>query len=70
MRKEVPMVYTNLIQDMYEDFSTSVKNMFGVTKDFNVGVGVHQGSVLKLYLFYRVMDEVTKEIQGARYHDV
>jgi len=34
-------MYINLIQDMYEGLSSSVKSMCGATKDFNVGVGVH-----------------------------
>jgi len=34
------------------------------TEDFRVRVCVHQGSVLSLYLFLIVMDEVTKEIKG------
>jgi hypothetical protein len=36
----------------------------GVTIDFNVGVDVHQGLALNLYLFSVVMTKVTKEIQG------
>ena len=35
--------------------------MAGVSKDFNIGVGVHQGSILSLLLFIVVMDEVKKE---------
>jgi len=46
---------------MYEDLSTNVKSLCGVTKDFNVGVGVHQGLALSPYLFFVVMDEVTKK---------
>jgi len=42
MRKEIPKIYINLIQDMCEGSGTSVKSMCGVTEDFNVGVSVHQ----------------------------
>jgi len=45
MRREIPKIYINLIQDIYEGSSTSVKNMCGVTEDFNEGVGVHQGII-------------------------
>jgi len=38
--------------------------MYGVTDNFNVGIGVHQVSTLSPYLFSVVMDEVTKKIQG------
>jgi len=65
MKKEVPKMYINLIHDMYEDSSTSVRSLYGVTEDSNVGVNVHQGKALSpYYLFSEVSDEVTKEIQG------
>jgi hypothetical protein len=41
-----------------------VKSLCGVTEYFNVGVDVHQGLALRLYLFSVVIDEITKEIQG------
>jgi len=31
---------------MYKGSSTTVKSMCGITEDFNVGVGVHQGLAL------------------------
>jgi len=64
MRKNVPKMYVNLIQDMYEGSSTSVKSRCGISEGFSIGVGVHQGSALSPYLFSVVMDEVSKEIQG------
>ncbi|KAL4126447.1 hypothetical protein QTP88_010669 [Uroleucon formosanum] len=57
MRQDVPKTYINLTQDMYDSSSISVRSMSGVTEDFKVGVGVHQGSVLSSYLFSVVMDE-------------
>jgi hypothetical protein len=63
-RKGVPKTYINVVEDMYEGSCTRVKSMCGETEDFEVGVGVHQGSALSPYLFSVVMDEVTKEIQG------
>jgi len=43
-----------------------------VSEDFNVGIGVHQGSALSLYLFILVKDEVTKDNteQGIMVYDV
>jgi len=32
---------------MYEDSIARVKSMCGIIEDFNVGIGVHQGSALK-----------------------
>lgn len=46
------------------NFSPVLYVFIGVTQDFNVRVGVHQESVLSPYLFFVVIDEVTKEIQG------
>ena len=37
--------------------------MAGISKDFDIGVGVHQGSILSLLLFIVVMDEVTKKVR-------
>jgi len=51
MKKSVPKMYINLIQDMYEGSSTSVESMCGITEDFNIGVGVPQGSSLSTYFF-------------------
>lgn len=39
--------------------------MCGITEDLWVRVGVHLGSALCPYLFFVVMDEVTKVIQGT-----
>ena len=41
----------------------SVRTPRGVTNDFYVGTGLHQGSSLSSFLFTLVMDELTKEIQ-------
>jgi hypothetical protein len=38
MRKGIPKIYIDLIQDMYEGSRTSVKILCGITEDFNVWV--------------------------------
>ena len=43
---------------------TRVKTVAGVSKDFDIGVGVHQGSILSPLLFIVVMDEVTKGVRN------
>jgi hypothetical protein len=67
MRKGVPKINIDLIQDMYEGSRTSIKSLYGVIENFNVGVDVHEGSALSPYLFSVVMDRITRDIQ-ARYH--
>jgi hypothetical protein len=64
MRKEVPKIYINLIQNMYEGSINSIESLCGVTEDFNVGVGVDQESAISSYLLLVVIDEVTKVIQS------
>ena len=64
MKKGLPKVYVNIIEDMYVGVSTRVRSLCGETEDFRVRVGVHQGSALSPYLFSLVMDEITKDIQG------
>ena len=48
------------IMALYAETKTKVKTVAGVTKDFDIGVGVHQVSILSPLLFIVVMDEVTK----------
>jgi len=44
---------------------TNVRTPKGVTNDFFVGMGLHQGSALSPFLFTLVMDELTKGIQDG-----
>jgi len=62
MRKGVSNTYINVVKVMYEVSCTSVNSMCEETKDFKVGVGVHQIFVLSPYIFSVVMDEVVKKI--------
>ena len=38
------------------------KNLYGLTDEFSITIGVHQGSTLSHFLFVIVMDEITKSI--------
>ena len=51
----------NVVMALYQDACTVVRTDMGDSKDFKVGVGVHQGSVLSPLLFAVVMDVVTRE---------
>ena len=48
---------------MYEGGRMSVTMPRGVTNDFSIGMGLHQGSALSHFLFSLIMDELTREIQ-------
>lgn len=61
--KRVPEKYVRIVKGMYESASTNVRSEAGVTNQFNVEVGLHQGSALSPYLFLLVMDALTSDIQ-------
>ena len=45
---------------LYERAETKVRVGSGLSEEFSVNVGVHQGSVLSRLLFAMVIDEVTE----------
>ena len=52
--------YVRIVQDMYDDSTTVVRSVIGVTAGLEVMVGLHQGSALSTCLF--VMDRMTDDI--------
>jgi len=62
-KKGVSPVYSRLIKDIFEGDRTSVRTPEGAIFDFFVGMGLHQGSDLRPFLFTLVMDELTNGIQ-------
>jgi hypothetical protein len=45
-------MYINLIRDMYESLKTNVKSLYGITKDFNIGIKSASGvSSKSLFVF-------------------
>jgi len=62
-RKMVPERMVKAIMALYAETRTRVKTAAGVSKDLDIGVGVHQGSILSPLLFIVVMDEATKDIR-------
>jgi hypothetical protein len=50
---------------MYDNVVTSVRTSDEDTNDFQINIGLHQGSALSPYLFVLVMDEVTKDIHDG-----
>jgi len=48
---------------MYEGVKTSVKIDGGVSEEFEVSVGIYQGSVLSPLLFIIVMEALSREFR-------
>ena len=61
--KDVEEKYIRIIQDMYKDSKTLVRCAAGDTDEFEVTVGLHQGSALSPFLFALIMDCMTREVQ-------
>ena len=55
-RKMVPERMVKAIMALYVETKTRVKTIAGISQDFDIGVGVHQGSILSRLLFIVVMD--------------
>ena len=52
-----------IIKDMYDGATTTVRSAAGLTKEFKVGVGLHEGSALSPFLFAIIMDKLTEDIR-------
>ena len=63
MKKGVPIKYIDIIRDMYDEVVANVRICGGITSDFLITIGLHQGSALSLFLFAIVMDGLTRAIQ-------
>ncbi|KAK3537162.1 hypothetical protein QTP70_002649 [Hemibagrus guttatus] len=64
MRKSgVAEKYVRVVQDMYERSRTVVRCAVGQTEEFNVEVGLHQGSALSPFLFAMVMYQLSEEVR-------
>ena len=50
--------YVRVVMDMYDGARTEVRSSTGLTEEFEVGVGLHQGSALSPFLHAVVMDKL------------
>ena len=68
MRKRyIPEVYIRLLQDMYQGATTCVKSTRGTSEHFEVGIGLHQGSALSLFLFIMLLllvDTISQDVRN------
>ena len=52
------------VMSTYKNARTVVLTDDGVSEEFEVGVGLHQGSALSPLLFIIVMDRVSRKVRG------
>ena len=60
---ETSACYISNIKDMYVGATTAVRSAAGLTEEFKVGVGLHQGSALTPFLFTIIRDKLTEDIR-------
>ena len=60
---ETSKCYIKIIKDMYDGAKTTVRNAAGLTEEFKVGDGLHQGSALRPSLFAIIIDRLTENIR-------
>ena len=63
---ETSECYIKIIKNTYDGARTTARSAAGLTKEFKIGVGLHQGSALTPFLFAIIIDRLTEDI--ARMH--
>ena len=58
-KKGIPKVLVRAVMSLYEGAKTGVRVDCELSEEFDVKVGIHQGSVLSPFLFVFVVDVVT-----------
>ena len=60
----MPEYLTALVIALYSNARSRVRTLAGTSDEFEIGLGVHQGSALSHLLFVLVMQEATKKARG------
>ena len=63
-KRGVPERLIDVVKEMYRGSKTSVRTVYGDTEEFNVEVGLHQGSALSPFLFLVVVDVLSETAHG------
>ena len=64
-KKEVSEVVVKAVMSLYDGAKTNLKVGSGLSDEFSVNVGAHQGSVLSPLLFAIVVDAVTERARDG-----
>ena len=62
-KRNIPEGYIRLVQDMYQGATTRVKSKRGISEQFEVGIGLHQGSALSPFLFIMLVDTISQDVR-------
>ena len=55
--------YTRIIKDMCDGATATVRSAAGLTEEFKIDVGLHQGPALSPFLFAIIMDKLMEDIR-------
>ena len=62
-KRNIPEGYIRLVQYMYQGTTTRVKSNRGISEQFEVGIGLHQGSALSPFLFIMLVDTTSQDMR-------
>ena len=69
-RQNVPERLIALVMDLYSKDKSRVRTLAGISDEFGIGVGVHQGSAVSPLLFVVVMQEATRTARSEGLWDL
>ena len=69
-KKKVPEVMVKAVMSLHNGAKTKVKVASGLSAEFSVNVGVHQGSVWSPLLFAIVVDAVTERVRHGSINEI
>ena len=62
-KRNIPEGYIILVQYMYQGATTRVKSKRGISEQFEVVIGLHQGSALSPFLFIMLVDTISRDVR-------
>ena len=54
----------------YQDYKTAMRTMGGLSRDFEIGVVLHQGSALSPLLFAVIIDVLSKNLRAEKLREL
>ena len=69
-KKSLPEVLVKAVMSLYEGSKTKVRVGSGLSEEFGVRVGVHQGSVISPLIFAIVLDAVTEQARKGLLNEI